>query len=68
MKELSEQIQCLCRKAKEASRFLSELSSKKIDQALIAIGEELLARKATVLAANDRDIDNAKIWVFPRRS
>nr|WP_244946162.1 hypothetical protein [Methylacidiphilum kamchatkense] len=47
---------------------MSELSSKKIDQALIAIGEELLARKATVLAANDRDIDNAKIWVFPRRS
>ncbi|TFE67727.1 glutamate-5-semialdehyde dehydrogenase [Methylacidiphilum sp. Yel] len=61
MKELSEQIQGLCRKAKEASRLMSELSSKKINQALIAIGEELQTRKTAILAANDRDIEKAKI-------
>ncbi|ACD82864.1 glutamate-5-semialdehyde dehydrogenase [Candidatus Methylacidiphilum infernorum] len=60
MQELSEQIHSLCQKAKEASRKLAEVPSKTFDQALMAIGEELLLQKKQVLAANEQDVDRAK--------
>ncbi|QSR89145.1 glutamate-5-semialdehyde dehydrogenase [Methylacidiphilum caldifontis] len=60
MKDLSEQIQYLCRRAKDSSRLLAELSPKTIDYGLMAIGEELLSKKAEILGANEKDVENAK--------
>ncbi|CAJ1001350.1 glutamate-5-semialdehyde dehydrogenase [Brevibacillus aydinogluensis] len=57
---LKERVYEQIRLAKQASRHLALLSRPEKDRALKAIGERLLADKAAILAANERDMARAE--------
>ncbi len=58
--ELKEQIYDFGRRARAAARSLSQLSSAQKDAALLAMADEIMARSATILAANEKDLVHAR--------
>jgi len=58
--DLNEQIQDFGRRARGAARLLSQISSAQKNAALLAMADEILARTATILAANEKDLATAR--------
>jgi glutamate-5-semialdehyde dehydrogenase len=58
--ELKEQICDFGRRARAAASSLSQLSSAQKDGALRAMADEIMARSATILAANEKDLAHAR--------
>lgn len=58
--ELKEQIYDFGRRARAAARSLSQLASAQKDTALRAMADEIMARSATILAANEKDLAHAR--------
>jgi glutamate-5-semialdehyde dehydrogenase len=58
--ELKEQICDFGRRARAAASSLSQLSSAQKDGALRAMADEIVARSATILAANEKDLAHAR--------
>ncbi len=57
---LTVQLHEIGRNARAASRLLATVSAEKKNAALLAMAEELIAQKATLLAANALDLDAGK--------
>jgi glutamate-5-semialdehyde dehydrogenase len=53
-------VESKAQKAKEASRVLASLASKKKDEALLAMADALLDGAQEILAANEQDVACAK--------
>ena len=58
--ELKEQICYFWLRARAAASYLSQLSSAQKDGALRAMADEIMARSATILAANEKDLAHAR--------
>ena len=58
--ELKEQIYDFGRRARAAARSLSQLSSAQKNAALRAMADEIMARSAIILAANEKDLARAR--------
>ena len=58
--ELKEQILDFGRRARAAARLLSQLPSKQKNTALLAMADEIVARTAPILAANEQDLAQAR--------
>ncbi len=58
--DLATQILDLGRRARAASRLLARLSSEQKDAALQAMADEIVAGANAILAANARDLENAR--------
>jgi glutamate-5-semialdehyde dehydrogenase len=58
--ELKEQIYDFGRRARTAARSLSQLSSTQKDAALRAMADAIMARSATILRANEKDLARAR--------
>jgi len=57
---LKDDIVIIAKKAKEASKILATLDSKKRDKAILLMAEGLLKKCDSILKANNLDIENAK--------
>ena len=58
--ELKQQIQDFGRRARAASRLLAQLPAAQKNSALLAMADEIMARTATILAANEQDLAHAR--------
>ncbi|MGI6164849.1 MAG: glutamate-5-semialdehyde dehydrogenase [Limnochordia bacterium] len=60
MSDIVSYVESKAQKAKEASRVLASLASKKKDEALLAMADALLDGAQEILAANEQDVACAK--------
>jgi glutamate-5-semialdehyde dehydrogenase len=58
--DLKEQILDFGRRARAASRRLAQLTAAQKNRALLAMADEIAARTATILAANEQDLAHAR--------
>ena len=58
--DLKEQVRDFGRRARAASRQLSQLSAEQKNAGLLAMADEIVARTATILAANEKDLAHAR--------
>ncbi len=58
--DLKEQVRDFGRRARAASRLLSQLSARQKNQGLRAMADEIVARTATILSANEKDLAHAR--------
>ncbi len=58
--DLKEQVRDFGRRARAASRQLSQLSAEQKNKGLLAMADEIVARTATILAANEKDLAHAR--------
>ncbi|MGI8956509.1 MAG: glutamate-5-semialdehyde dehydrogenase [Chthoniobacterales bacterium] len=58
--DLKEQVHDFGRRARAASRQLSQLSSEQKNAGLLAMADEIVARVATILTANEKDLVHAR--------
>lgn len=58
--DLQEQILDFGRRARAAARVLSQLEASRKNDALCAMADEIVARRATILAANEKDLADAR--------
>ena len=58
--ELKAQILDFGRRARAASRLLAQLPAARKNAALLAMADEIVARTATILAANEQDLTHAR--------
>ena len=58
--ELREQIHDFGRRARGAARSLSQLGAEQKNAALLAMADEIAARSAVILAANEKDLAHAR--------
>jgi glutamate-5-semialdehyde dehydrogenase len=63
--ELKDQILDFGRRARAAARRLSQLPSAQKNAALQAMADEILARRATILGANEKDLAHARSQGLP---
>ncbi len=58
--DLKEQVRDFGRRARAASRKLSQLSAEQKNAGLLAMADEIVAQTATILAANEKDLVHAR--------
>ncbi|MBA3608447.1 MAG: glutamate-5-semialdehyde dehydrogenase [Chthoniobacterales bacterium] len=58
--DLKQQVRDFGRRARQASRQLSQLSAEQKNKGLLAMADEIVARTATILAANEKDLVHAR--------
>jgi len=63
--DLKEQILDFGRRARAASRQLAQLPAAQKNRALLAMADEIAARTATILAANEQDLAQARAHGLP---
>ena len=63
--DLKEQVRDFGRRARAAARQLSQLSADQKNKGLLAMADEIVARTATILAANEKDLAHAREHQLP---
>ncbi|MDQ3115724.1 MAG: gamma-glutamyl-phosphate reductase, partial [Verrucomicrobiota bacterium] len=58
--DLKDQVRDFGRRARAASRQLSQLSAEQKNAGLLAMADEIVAQTATILAANEKDLVHAR--------
>lgn len=59
--DLQQQILDLGRRARKAARDLAKLSSEQKNAALLAMADEIMASRAAILSANEKDLKKAEV-------